>query len=110
MSQNNLFKTSKSETKVLLKSSNNFADTSPIQIIKKEEIIEKKNEKGYENDNKNKKVNNETNSVLSSSPKSIHDIYNDKEELEKYLENNCKEFWEKFELLEFKKMEVQVQS
>ena len=103
MSQNFLFKTSKSETKVLLKSSNNFADTSPIQIIKKEEIIEKKNEKGYENDNKNKKVNNETNSVLSSSPKSIHDIYNDKEELEKYLENNCKEFWEKFELLEFKK-------
>ena len=74
-----------------------------IQIIKKEEIIEKKNEKGYENDNTNKKVNNETNSVLSSSPKSIHDIYNDKEELEKYLENNCKEFWEKFELLEFKK-------
>ena len=44
MSQNFLFKTSKSETKVLLKSSNNFADTSPIQIIKKEEIIEKKND------------------------------------------------------------------
>lgn len=42
MSQNFLFKTSKSETKVLLKSSNNFADTSPIQIIKKEEIIEKR--------------------------------------------------------------------
>ena len=106
MSQNNLFKTSKSEIKVPLNSSNNYADTSPIQIIKKEEkneINEKKNEKGYENDNKNKKVNNETNSVLSSSPKSIHDIYNDKEELEKYLENNCKDFWEKFELLEFKK-------
>ena len=103
MSQNFLFKTSKSETKVLLKSSNNFADTSPIQIIKKEEIIEKKNEKGYENDNKNKKVNNETNSVLSSSYKSINEIYNNKEELERYLSENCPEFYERFELLEFKK-------
>ena len=52
-----------------------------------------------------KKINNETSSAQSSTPKtkSINDKYNDKEELEKYLIENCPEFWEKFELLEFKK-------
>ena len=50
-----------------------------------------------------KKINNPTNSSQTSTTKTIHDIYNDKVELEKYLKENCPEFWEKFELLEFKK-------
>ena len=50
-----------------------------------------------------KKINNTTNSSQTSTTKTIHDIYNDKVELEKYLKENCPEFWEKFELLEFKK-------
>ena len=50
-----------------------------------------------------KKINNPTNSSQTSTTKTIHDIYNDKVELEKYLKDNCPEFWEKFELLEFKK-------
>ena len=50
-----------------------------------------------------KKINNQTNSSQTSTTKTIHDIYNDKVELEKYLKENCLEFWEKFELLEFKK-------
>ena len=50
------------------------------------------------------KINNDTNSILSTNQKkSIHDIYNDKDELEKYLQETAPEFYEKFELLEFKK-------
>ena len=61
---------------------------------------EKENSIKFENI---KKINNETSSAQTSSTKTIHDIYDDKEELEKYLKENCPEFWEKFELLEFKK-------
>ena len=61
---------------------------------------EKENSIKFENI---KKINNETSSAQTSSTKTIHDIYEDKEELEKYLKENCPEFWEKFELLEFKK-------
>ena len=61
---------------------------------------EKENSIKFENI---KKINNPTNSSQTSTTKTIHDIYNDKVELEKYLKDNCPEFWEKFELLEFKK-------
>ena len=61
---------------------------------------EKENSIKFENI---KKINNPTNSSQTSTTKTIHDIYNDKVELEKYLKENCPEFWEKFELLEFKK-------
>ena len=61
---------------------------------------EKENSIKFENI---KKINNATNSSQTSTTKTIHDIYNDKVELEKYLKENCPEFWEKFELLEFKK-------
>ena len=61
---------------------------------------EKENSIKFENI---KKINNPTNSSQISTTKTIHDIYNDKVELEKYLKENCPEFWEKFELLEFKK-------
>jgi len=63
----------------------------------------KKEEINKQNEININKINNETSSKQSSIPKSIHDIYNDKEELEEYLKQNCKEFWEKFELIEFKK-------
>ena len=44
------------------------------------------------------KINNDTNSILSTNQKkSIHDIYNDKDELEKYLQETAPEFYEKFE-------------
>ena len=59
----------------------------------KDEIIVKEN-----------KVNNNTNSVISTeTKKSLHEIYNNKDELEKYLKEKAPEFAEKFELLEFKK-------
>ena len=61
---------------------------------------EKENSIKFENI---KKINNPTNSSQTSTTKTIHDIYNDKVELEKYLKENCPEFLEKFELLEFKK-------
>ena len=61
---------------------------------------EKENSIKFENI---KKINNPTNSSQTSTTKTIHDIYNDKVELEKYLKENCPEFWEKFELLEFNK-------
>ena len=61
---------------------------------------EKENSIKFENI---KKINNPTNSSQTSTTKTIHDIYNDKVELEKYLKENCPEFWEKFELIEFKK-------
>ena len=61
---------------------------------------EKENSIKFENI---KKINNPTNSSQTLTTKTIHDIYNDKVELEKYLKENCPEFWEKFELLEFKK-------
>ena len=66
----------------------------------KEKEKEKENSIKFENI---KKINNPTNSSQTSTTKTIHDIYNDKVELEKYLKENCPEFWEKFELLEFKK-------
>ena len=67
---------------------------------KNDEEKEKENSIKFENI---KKINNPTNSSQTSTTKTIHDIYNDKVELEKYLKENCPEFWEKFELLEFKK-------
>ena len=103
MSKNNLFKDTKSEIKIPINSSNNFAETRPNQKMKIEEKNENKNENVNEKEYKQKKINNETNSVLSSSYKSINEIYNNKEELERYLSENCPEFYERFELLEFKK-------
>ena len=74
------------------------SDGIKLKPTKLEGIKEEKEEKVLQ------KVNNNTNSMMSSTPKkSIYDIYNDKDELEEYLKNNCPEFWEKFELLEFKK-------
>ena len=74
------------------------SDGIKLKPTKLEGIKEEKEEKVLQ------KVNNNTNSMVSSTPKkSIYDIYNDKDELEEYLKNNCPEFWEKFELLEFKK-------
>ena len=48
-------------------------------------------------------INNNTNSVMSTAPKSLNEIYNDIDELNKYLIEKAPEFYEKFELLEFKK-------
>ena len=48
-------------------------------------------------------INNNTNSVMSTTPKSLNEIYNDIGELNKYLLEKAPEFYEKFELLEFKK-------
>ena len=48
-------------------------------------------------------INNNTNSVMSTTPKSLNEIYNDIDELNKYLIEKAPEFYEKFELLEFKK-------
>lgn len=48
-------------------------------------------------------INNNTNSVMSTTPKSLNEIYNDIGELNKYLIEKAPEFYEKFELLEFKK-------
>ena len=74
------------------------SDGIKLKPTKLEGIKEEKEEKVLQ------KVNNNTNSMMSSTPKkSIYEIYNDKDELEEYLKNNCPEFWEKFELLEFKK-------
>lgn len=51
-----------------------------------------------------KQINNETSSVISKeTKKTLQEIYNDKNELENYLQQNAPEFAEKFELLEFKK-------
>ena len=52
---------------------------------------------------KKEQINNNTNSVMSTSPKSLNEIYNDIGELNKYLIEKAPEFYEKFELLEFKK-------
>ena len=48
-------------------------------------------------------INNNTNSVMSTTSKSLNEIYNDIGELNKYLIEKAPEFYEKFELLEFKK-------
>ena len=64
---------------------------NPITIEKK--IEEKKQEQ----------INNNTNSVMSTTPKSLHEIYNDIGELNQYLIQHAPDFYEKFELLEFKK-------
>ena len=60
--------------------------------------IEKKLE-----EKKKQEINNNTNSVMSTTPKSLHEIYNDIEELNNYLIQKAPDFYEKFELLEFKK-------
>ena len=52
---------------------------------------------------KKEQINNNTNSVMSTTPKSLNEIYNDIGELNKYLIEKAPEFYEKFELLEFKK-------
>jgi serine/threonine protein kinase len=52
---------------------------------------------------KKEQINNNTNSVMSTAPKSLNEIYNDIGELNKYLIEKAPEFYEKFELLEFKK-------
>ena len=52
---------------------------------------------------KKEQINNNTNSVMSTTPKSLNEIYNDIDELNKYLIEKAPEFYEKFELLEFKK-------
>ena len=52
---------------------------------------------------KKEQINNNTNSVMSTAPKSLNEIYNDIDELNKYLIEKAPEFYEKFELLEFKK-------
>ena len=68
---------------------------NPIQnpITKEKKIEEIKKEQ----------INNNTNSVMSTTPKSLNEIYNDIGELNKYLIEKAPEFYEKFELLEFKK-------
>ena len=68
---------------------------NPIQnpITKEKKIEEIKKEQ----------INNNTNSVMSTAPKSLNEIYNDIGELNKYLIEKAPEFYEKFELLEFKK-------
>ena len=68
---------------------------NPIQnpITKEKKIEEIKKEQ----------INNNTNSVMSTTPKSLNEIYNDIDELNKYLIEKAPEFYEKFELLEFKK-------
>ena len=52
---------------------------------------------------KKEQINNNTNSVMSTTSKSLNEIYNDIDELNKYLIEKAPEFYEKFELLEFKK-------
>ena len=52
---------------------------------------------------KKEQINNNTNSVMSTTSKSLNEIYNDIGELNKYLIEKAPEFYEKFELLEFKK-------
>ena len=52
---------------------------------------------------KKEQINNNTNSVMSTTSKSLNEIYNDIGELNKYLIGKAPEFYEKFELLEFKK-------
>ena len=52
---------------------------------------------------KKEQINNNTNSVMNTTPKSLNEIYNDIGELNKYLIEKAPEFYEKFELLEFKK-------
>ena len=68
---------------------------NPIQnpITKEKKIEEIKKEQ----------INNNTNSVMSTTSKSLNEIYNDIGELNKYLIEKAPEFYEKFELLEFKK-------
>ena len=75
-----------------------------IKLDIKEKPIQNPNtiEKKIE-EKRQEQINNNTNSVMSTTPKSLHDIYNDIEELNKYLIQNAPDFYEKFELLEFKK-------
>jgi serine/threonine protein kinase len=91
---------------------NLFKVTGPTlkpQIVpKKEELIENLKPNPISNENKNQEVkkeqiNNNTNSVLNTTPKSLHEIYNNIDELNEYLKQKAPEFYEKFELLEFKK-------
>ena len=50
-----------------------------------------------------KKPHNETSSKISKTPQSCKDIFNNMDELKNFLKTNCKEFLEKFELLDFLK-------
>jgi len=50
-----------------------------------------------------KKPHNETSSKISKTPPSCKDIFNNMDELKNFLKTNCKEFLEKFELLDFLK-------
>ena len=77
-------------------------------VPKKLELIENLKPNPISNENKNpeikkEQINNNTNSVLNTTPKSLHDIYNNIEELNNYLIQHAPDFYEKFELLEFKK-------
>ena len=77
-------------------------------VPKKLELIENLKPNPISNENKNpeikkEQINNNTNSVLNTTPKSLHDIYNNIEELNNYLIQHAHDFYEKFELLEFKK-------
>ena len=64
---------------------------------------EKKNDEKKIEEKKNEQINNNTNSVMNTTHKSLHEIYNDIDELNQYLIQNAPDFYEKFELLEFKK-------
>lgn len=95
MSKSIVFKIERSDYIPPLKNSGISKEVCPKEKIKQEK---------EESQIVINKINNNTSSIASTtSKKTIHDIFNEKEELEEYLRVNAREFWEKFELLEFKK-------
>jgi serine/threonine protein kinase len=98
MSTKITFKTTRVDTKQPISQKIDIKLDIKEKPIQNPNTIEKKME-----EKKQEQINNNTNSVMSTTPKSLHDIYNDIEELNKYLIQNAPDFYEKFELLEFKK-------